>query len=68
MRKLLTLAIPIILGVGVLTALVSNPNDGQQASRRQGGVAAENALPAPVRTTTFTSGSSCTSSQIRDME
>ena len=29
---------------------------------------AENARPAPVSTTTFTSGSSCTSSQMRDIE
>jgi len=29
---------------------------------------AENARPAPVRTTTFTSRSSCTSSQMRDIE
>jgi hypothetical protein len=48
MRKLLTLAIPIVLGVGLLTAALNNQGDGTQASRRQGGVAAENALPAVI--------------------
>src|SRR2546425_570980 len=48
MRKLLTLAIPLLLGVGVLTALVSNPQSGEQSKRSQAGVAATRSLPAVI--------------------
>jgi hypothetical protein len=49
MRKLLTLAIPMLLGVGVLTALVhSDPQSGQQSTRLQSGVAATRSLPAVI--------------------
>jgi hypothetical protein len=50
MRKLLTLAIPLLLGVGVLTALVhSDPQSGVQSTRRQGGVAdMTKSLPAVI--------------------
>src|SRR5438094_5198403 len=58
MRKLLTLAIPIVLGVGLLTAALNNPDDGHQASRRQGGVAAENALPAVIEESPVATASS----------
>jgi hypothetical protein len=48
MRKLLTLAIPLLLGVGILTALVSNPKSDQQSKRLQAGVAATRSLPAVI--------------------
>jgi len=48
MRKLLTLAIPLLLGVGVLTALVSNPESGKQSKQSQSGVAATKSLPAVI--------------------
>jgi cytoskeletal protein RodZ len=58
MRKLLTYAIPVILGVGVLAALVSNPSEEGQfsASRQQGGVSEEQpfGLPAVIEEPTTT--------------
>jgi len=49
MRKLLTLAIPLLLGVGVLTAAVhSDPQNGGQSKRLQAGVAATRSLPAVI--------------------
>src|ERR1700746_939204 len=50
MRKLLTLAIPLLLGGGVLTALVhSDPQSGVQSTRRQAGVAdMTKSLPAVI--------------------
>ena len=48
MRKLLTLAIPLLLGVGILTALVSNPKSGGQSKSLQAGVAATHSLPAVI--------------------
>jgi hypothetical protein len=49
MRKLLTLAIPLILGVGLLTAAFTDPRQEKPASsRRQAGVATEHALPAVI--------------------
>ena len=48
MRKLLTLAIPLLLGVGILTALVSNPDSGGKSKRLQAGVAATHSLPAVI--------------------
>lgn len=48
MRKLLTLAIPLLLGVGVLTALVSSPQSGKQSKQSQAGVAATRSLPAVI--------------------
>jgi hypothetical protein len=48
MRKLLTLAIPLLLGVGILTALVSNPESGHQTKQSQAGVAATRSLPAVI--------------------
>jgi cytoskeletal protein RodZ len=49
MRKLLTLAIPLLLGVGVLTAAIhSDPQNGQQTKRLQAGVAATRSLPAVI--------------------
>jgi hypothetical protein len=47
MRKLLTLAIPLLLGVGILTALVSNPQSGKQSKQSQAGVAT-GSLPAVI--------------------
>jgi hypothetical protein len=59
MRKLLTLAIPMLLGVGLLTAAIHSDPDGEQSKRSQGGVAAAPSQPAvieeaaaPVTTTT----------------
>jgi hypothetical protein len=46
MRKLLTLAIPMLLGVGLLTAAVHS--DPQKSERSQGGVAAAPSLPAVI--------------------
>ena len=54
MRKLLTLAIPLLLGVGLLTAVLYNPEQEQESPRRQAGVAAENALPAVIEEATTT--------------
>jgi hypothetical protein len=48
MRKLLTLAIPLLLGVGILTALVSNPDSGKQSKQSQAGVAASESRPAVI--------------------
>jgi|GEM_PF-5949072 len=48
MRKLLTVAIPLLLGVGILTALVSNPESGKQSKQSQAGVAASKSLPAVI--------------------
>ena len=50
MRKLLTIAIPLLFGVGVLTALVhSDPQSGVQATRSQSGVAdITKSLPAVI--------------------
>jgi cytoskeletal protein RodZ len=49
MRKLLTLAIPLLLGVGVLTAAIhSDPQNGEQSKRLQAGVAATRSLPAVI--------------------
>ena len=61
MRKLLTLAIPMLLGVGLLTAAVHNdPQKDEQSKRSQAGVAApssqsavvDEAAAAPTTTTT----------------
>jgi cytoskeletal protein RodZ len=49
MRKILTLAIPVLLGVGVLTAAIHNdPQNGEQSKRLQAGVAATRSLPAVI--------------------
>ncbi|HEV7688116.1 MAG TPA: hypothetical protein VGQ80_16185 [Acidimicrobiia bacterium] len=49
MRKLLTLAIPLLLGVGLLTAAIhSDPQNGEQSKRLQAGVAATRSLPAVI--------------------
>lgn len=49
MRKLLTLAIPLLLGVGLLTAAIhSDPQNGGQSKRLQAGVAATRSLPAVI--------------------
>jgi hypothetical protein len=49
MRKILTLAIPLLLGVGVLTAAIHNdPQNGEQSKRLQAGVAATRSLPAVI--------------------
>jgi cytoskeletal protein RodZ len=49
MRKLLTLAIPMLLGVGLLTAAVhSDSPKSEQSKRSQGGVAAAPSLPAVI--------------------
>jgi len=49
MRKILTLAIPLLLGVGVLTAAIhSDPKNGGQSQRLQAGVAATRSLPAVI--------------------
>jgi hypothetical protein len=49
MRKLLTLAIPMLLGVGLLTAAIhgDSPQD-EQSKRSQGGVAAAPSQPAVI--------------------
>jgi cytoskeletal protein RodZ len=67
MRKLLTLAIPLLLGVGVLTAAIhSDPQNGEQSKRLQAGVAATRSLPAvieeaaPAPTTTTTAAPATT--------
>ncbi len=49
MRKLLTLAIPLLLGVGLLTAAIHNdPQSGEHSTRLQAGVAATRSLPAVI--------------------
>jgi hypothetical protein len=48
MRKLLTLAIPLLLGVGILTAALNPQREQSSSPRRQAGVARENALPAVI--------------------
>ena len=49
MRKLLTLAIPMLLGVGLLTAAVhSDPQKNEQPKRSQSGVAAAPSQPAVI--------------------
>jgi hypothetical protein len=48
MRKLLTLAIPLLLGVGVLTAAVHKDPQTDHSKRLQAGVAATNSLPAVI--------------------
>ena len=48
MRKLLTLAIPLLLGVGILTAALHPQREESSSPRRQAGVATENALPAVI--------------------
>jgi len=49
MRKLLTLAIPLLLGVGLLTAAVhSDPQQKEQSKRLQAGVADTRSQPAVV--------------------
>ena len=49
MRKLLTLAIPMLLGVGLLTAAVhSDPQQKEQSKRLQAGVADTRSQPAVV--------------------
>jgi cytoskeletal protein RodZ len=49
MRKILTLAIPLLMGVGLLTAAIhSDPQSDQQTKRLQAGVAATRSLPAVI--------------------
>jgi hypothetical protein len=49
MRKLLTLAIPMLLGVGLLTAAIHNdPQQNEQSKRLQAGVADTRSQPAVV--------------------
>jgi outer membrane biosynthesis protein TonB len=48
MRKLLTLAIPLLLGVGILTAALHPQREQSSSPRRQAGVATERALPAVI--------------------
>ena len=49
MRKLLTLAIPMLLGVGLLTAAIHGDSPkSEQSKRSQGGVAAAPSLPAVI--------------------
>ena len=49
MRKLLTLAIPLLLGVGLLTAAIhGDPQDGQSKRLQAGGVATRSTQPAVV--------------------
>jgi outer membrane biosynthesis protein TonB len=48
MRKLLTLAIPLLLGVGILTAALNPQREESSSPRRLAGVAKENALPAVI--------------------
>ena len=49
MRKLLTLAIPMLLGVGLLTAAIhGDPQKNEQSSRLQAGVADTRSQPAVV--------------------
>jgi cytoskeletal protein RodZ len=49
MRKLLTLAIPMLLGVGLLTAVIhKDPQNGEQSKRLQAGFAQTRSQPAVV--------------------
>ena len=49
MRKLLTLAIPMLLGVGLLTAAIhKDPQSDEQSKRLQAGVAKSSSQPAVV--------------------
>jgi len=49
MRKLLTLAIPMLLGVGLLTAAIhQDPQSDEQSKRLQAGVAKRSSQPAVV--------------------
>ncbi|MEW6474342.1 MAG: hypothetical protein AB1679_18985 [Actinomycetota bacterium] len=50
MRKLLTLAIPMLLGVGLLTAAIhsGDPQKDEQSKRSQGGFAAAPSQPAVI--------------------
>jgi hypothetical protein len=48
MRKLLTLAIPMLLGVGLLTAAIHSDPNGEQPKRSQGGFSAAPSQPAVV--------------------
>ena len=49
MRKLLTLAIPMLLGVGLLTAAIhQDPQSDEQSKRLQSGVAKSSSQPAVV--------------------
>ncbi len=49
MRKLLTLAIPMLLGVGLLTAAIHGDSPkSEQSKRSQGGVAASSSQPAVI--------------------
>jgi cytoskeletal protein RodZ len=49
MRKLLTLAIPMLLGVGLLTAAIhQDPQTNEQSKRLQAGVAKQSSQPAVV--------------------
>lgn len=49
MRKLLTLAIPMLLGVGLLTAAIhKDPQNGEQSKRLQAGFADTRSQPAVV--------------------
>ena len=49
MRKLLTLAIPMLLGVGLLTAAIhKDPQTAEQSKRLQAGVAKQTSQPAVV--------------------
>lgn len=49
MRKLLTLAIPMLLGVGLLTAAIhQDPQSDEQSKRLQAGVAKQSSQPAVV--------------------
>ena len=55
MRKLLTIAIPLLLGVGVLTALVHSDPQSGETTRQQSGVAAiTKSLPAVIEERTST--------------
>jgi hypothetical protein len=56
MRKILTYAIPVILGVGVLSALVSDPEEGTLDASRQRGISEEQpfGLPAVIEEPTTT--------------
>ena len=48
MRKLLTYAIPMLLGVGLLTAAIhGDPQNGEQ-TKLQAGVAAQSSQPAVI--------------------
>ena len=48
MRKLLTLAIPMLLGVGLLTAAIHSDPQNEQSKRSQSGVASAPSQPAVI--------------------